>query len=49
MGHPQDSSLGYPPDEDRRECSHKNRFTVSRTGETGVLWLRFQSQKGNSG
>jgi Methyltransferase domain len=26
-----------------------NRFTVSRTGETGVLWLRFQSQKENSG
>jgi protein O-mannosyl-transferase len=26
-----------------------NRFTVSRLGETGVLWLRFQSQKGNSG
>jgi hypothetical protein len=25
-----------------------NRFTVSRTGETGVLWLRFKSQKRNS-
>jgi hypothetical protein len=27
----------------------KNRFTVSRTGETGVLWFRFRRQKGNSG
>jgi hypothetical protein len=26
-----------------------NRFAVSRTGETGVLWFRFQGQKGNSG
>jgi len=26
-----------------------NRFTASRTGQTSVLWLRFQSQKGNSG
>ena len=26
-----------------------NRFTVSRTGETGVLCLRFKNQKGNSG
>jgi len=22
-----------------------NRFTMSRTGETGVLWLRFQAKK----
>jgi hypothetical protein len=27
----------------------KNRFTVSRTSETGVLWCRFRGQKGNSG
>jgi hypothetical protein len=27
----------------------KSPFTVSRTGETGVLWGRFQDQKGNSG
>src|SRR5271157_4722029 len=27
----------------------KNRFTVSRTGQTGVLWCRFRDQKGNSG
>ena len=26
-----------------------NRLTVSRTGETGVLWCRFRGQKGNSG
>jgi hypothetical protein len=26
----------------------KNRFTVSRTGETDVLWCRFRDQKGNS-
>jgi hypothetical protein len=25
------------------------RFTVSRTSETGVLWCRFQDQKGSSG
>ncbi len=24
----------------------KNRFTVSRTSETGVLWCRFRGQKG---
>jgi hypothetical protein len=30
---------------DRRECfPMTNRFTVSRTGETGVLWLRFQDK-----
>ena len=23
----------------------KNRFTVSRTGETGVLWFRFRANK----
>jgi hypothetical protein len=35
---------------DRRECfPMTNRFTVSRTGETGVLWLRFQSRRGNPG
>jgi hypothetical protein len=34
---------------DRRECSlMKSSCTVLRTGETGVRWLRFQSQKGNS-
>jgi CheY-like chemotaxis protein len=27
----------------------KNRFTVSRTGQTDVLWCRFRDQKGNSG
>jgi hypothetical protein len=26
-----------------------NRFTVSRMGETGVLWCCFRGQKGNSG
>src|SRR5271165_3106163 len=26
-----------------------NRFTVSRTGETGVVWCRFRKQKGNPG
>src|SRR5208283_4425472 len=24
-----------------------NRFTVSRTGETGIVWCRFREQKGN--
>ena len=27
----------------------ESRFTVLRTGETGVLWCRFRDQKGNSG
>src|ERR1022692_1642002 len=27
----------------------KNRFTVSRTGQTDVLWCGFRDQKGNSG
>src|SRR5271169_4462706 len=26
-----------------------NRFTVSRTGETGVVWCHFREQKGNPG
>src|ERR1039458_237746 len=26
-----------------------NRFTMSRTGETGVLWCRCRDQKGDSG
>ena len=29
--------------------SDENRFTVSRTSETDVLWRCFQSRKGNSG
>jgi hypothetical protein len=27
----------------------KSRFTVSRTGQTDILWCRFRDQKGNSG
>jgi hypothetical protein len=34
-------TVGGAPDE--------NRFTVSRTSETGVLWRCLRSQKGNSG
>ena len=34
--------------EDRRECSRRKIvFTVSRTGEMGVLSRRFRGQKGN--